>query len=565
VTASEDALVADPELALLLAVQSVRETVDLGFATEEAVDAVHFALHELGVQYDVDAETPVAVRSGPSGLVGVYALSPHELVQLAESAVDRRLTDAECDSFFSGPCPARVEVPERLPVRGGLDAYGASDPGARALAGTAVAIAASTLRGDAGFARELEAFTEVTGIEVDLGSSDEQDILNIATGDLQRPDVVGFQSGIPPWARSRAIDIGQIVDTKTMRSDFGDYLLSFGTLAAGGESPLRDDTVRAIPLTVNLKGLVFYPKAEFDDAGYEVPADWDELVALSHQIVADGGTPWCFGFASGFASGWPGSDFLESLVLRVGGVDTYDAWTSGDVAFTSPAVMEAGRLADDLIFEAGFVRGGPELISNETWDGQLLHMLNRNAVTGETEPECWLYHQANFMLSTVPPGTRIGEDIDFFVLPPVDPNQPTPTTGGALFASALVDRPEVRAFVEFMASPEWGEVWATDADSSFISANRHFDTSTYGDSAQDPAAAVRIAMASATRIALAADAWRFDASDLMPPEIGGWTESSGPGAFWQGLIDWVDGVRPIDQVFTDIDAEWATLKAEGDS
>ena len=45
--------------------QSVRETVDLGYATEEAVDAVHFALQELGVQYDVDAETPVAARPGP--------------------------------------------------------------------------------------------------------------------------------------------------------------------------------------------------------------------------------------------------------------------------------------------------------------------------------------------------------------------------------------------------------------------------------------------------------------------------------------------------------------------
>ena len=63
----------------MLAVQSVRETVDLGFATEEAVDAVHFALHELGVQYDVDRDTPVAVRSGPSGLVGVYALPPRRV------------------------------------------------------------------------------------------------------------------------------------------------------------------------------------------------------------------------------------------------------------------------------------------------------------------------------------------------------------------------------------------------------------------------------------------------------------------------------------------------------
>ena len=30
-----------------------------------------------------------------------------------------------------------------------------------------------------------------------------------------------------------------------------------------------------------------------------------ELLALSDRIVADGGTPWCFGFESGIASGGP--------------------------------------------------------------------------------------------------------------------------------------------------------------------------------------------------------------------------------------------------------------------
>jgi len=36
---------------------------------------------------------------------------------------------------------------------------------------------------------------------------------------------------------------------------------------------------------------------------------------------------------------------------------------------------------------------------------------------------------------------------------------------------------------------------------------------------------------------------------------------NGRGAFLQGMLDWVDGIRTIDQVFADIDAEWATLKA----
>ena len=65
----------------------MRETVGLGYATEEAVDAMHFALQELGVQYDVDEDTPVVARPGSHGPVGVYALPPNELMELAQSAV----------------------------------------------------------------------------------------------------------------------------------------------------------------------------------------------------------------------------------------------------------------------------------------------------------------------------------------------------------------------------------------------------------------------------------------------------------------------------------------------
>ena len=53
-----------------------------------------------------------------------------------------------------------------------------------------------------------------------------------------------------------------------------------------------------LPTNINLKSMVWYPKDAFDAAGYTVPETWDELIALSDQIVADGSTPWCVGFES---------------------------------------------------------------------------------------------------------------------------------------------------------------------------------------------------------------------------------------------------------------------------
>jgi alpha-glucoside transport system substrate-binding protein len=223
-------------------------------------------------------------------------------------------------------------------------------------------------------------------------------------------------------------------------------------------------------------------------------------------------------------------------------------------------VSEAARLADALVFAPGYVRGGASSISDESWSNQLSLMLARDSVTGETEPECWMHHQADFMLALVPAGDRIGTDVDFFVLPPIDPSQPAPVIGTASFVSALTDRPEVRALMEFIASPEWGsDSWADEPGTAFISPNQRFDLSNYGDVNSDPAVGVRRRLAQSTQWALHSDTFRMDASDLMPAEIGGLTVEGGVGAFFHGMVDWVDGTRTIERVLADIDSAWAAL------
>ena len=188
--------------------------------------------------------------------------------------------------------------------------------------------------------------------------------------------------------------------------------------------------------------------------------------------MADGGTPWCFAFESGEATDGPAPTCSRVWCFEWEGVDIYDAWTGGEIGFTSPAVMEAGRLADALIFEPGYVRGGPASISGEYFADQLQHMLARTTRPARPNRSAGC-HQAEFLLTwNVPPADRIGTDIDFFMLPPIDPSRADPVIGTAGFVSALVDRPEVRAFMEFVASPEWGERLGASTLSDFISPNR---------------------------------------------------------------------------------------------
>ena len=86
-----------------------------------------------------------------------------------------------------------------------------------------------------------------------------------------------------------------------------------GTLDAG----TVDGKLYGLLVSMNVKGLVFYNKQAWDAAGYKTPKSIDELNALTDQIKSDGNTPWCMGIESDTATGWPATDWFETLVDEV--------------------------------------------------------------------------------------------------------------------------------------------------------------------------------------------------------------------------------------------------------
>ena len=82
----------------------------------------------------------------------------------------------------------------------------------------------------------------------------------------------------------------------------------------------------AAPNSANNKSLVWYSPAQFKKFGYTVPTTWAQMTALSDKMAAKGQTPWCGGLGSGTATGWPGTDWLEEIVLRTQGAQVYADW-----------------------------------------------------------------------------------------------------------------------------------------------------------------------------------------------------------------------------------------------
>ena len=371
--------------------------------------------------------------------------------------------------------------------------------------------------GDVDYTAEIEGsadFEEQFPIRADGGT------LDIAL--LPQPGTVAAQAEAGNLTSLE--DLG--FDMADLEALFGEYFLSLGEFE--GEH-------YGLPTNINLKSMVWYPKAAFDAAGYTVPTTWDELMALSDQIVADGGTPWCVGFESGTATGWPATDWMEDIMLRTAGPDVYDQWVSHEIPFNDPAVANAATVFGDVMFHEGYVLGGAADTPSIAFGDAPLPMF-------DDPPGCWLHRQASFINAFFPEGTEAGVDYDWFPLPPIDQE-------GTLFAGELAvvgtagNRPEVKDFLEeFMAETIQCAMGGVTA-SSRISPNVNVGPECYANSILADASEV-------LTNALATGTGRFDASDLMPGEVGA-------GSFWTGMVRYMqEGPDSLTGVLDEIEASW---------
>jgi len=279
----------------------------------------------------------------------------------------------------------------------------------------------------------------------------------------------------------------------------------------------------------DVKSLVWYPKKAFDEKGYTVPTTWDEMIALSDKIVADGGTPWCIGIESAGATGWVGTDWVEDVMLRTTTPENYDAWTRGELKFNSPEVKAAFEKVAEIWFKDGYVYGGTDTILTTPFGDSPTPMF-------DSPPKCWLHRQASYITNFFPETAKVGEDIAYFYLPPIAGGAERPVLGSGSISAMFNDRPEVREVMKFLAT---GESMKVEAEAGVaVAPHKDADPSWY------PTDAAR----GFSEILQSATVFRFDGSDLMPGAVGA-------GSFWTGIVDWVGGAD-LDTVLTTIDESW---------
>lgn len=303
-----------------------------------------------------------------------------------------------------------------------------------------------------------------------------------------------------------------------------------------------DGRISALPLRLTVKSLVWYSPSTFEARGYRTPDTWSEMMTLGERMIADGLAPWCIGIESAGATGWVVTDWVEDILLRTSGVDAFDAWVRGDLAFASDEVRSAlEAFLVPIWTDDDAVAGGRAGIATESVGASALGIL------GE-DPECGLHRQAHFIelfYTSVAPEARFGVDYDFFALPPIVPGL-RPVLGGGDFAVLLSGSPEAMLFMQFLALPESGRPWAERG--GFLSPFAPvLGASSY------PADSSR----RASEILAHATAFRTDGSDRMPRAVG---SAPGPGSFWTEMTAWVTGDQSLVEALDAIDALYASVR-----
>jgi ABC-type glycerol-3-phosphate transport system substrate-binding protein len=275
-----------------------------------------------------------------------------------------------------------------------------------------------------------------------------------------------------------------------------------------------DGKVYSIMFKAANKSTFWYNTAQFQQAGVTPPKTWDDFIKDCQTLSDAGITP----VSVGGADGWTLTDWFENVYLSQAGPDNYDKLTKHQIPWTDPSVAQALTTLKQLFGNDKFMAGGKSGALQTTFNDSVTQ-------TFKSPPKAAMVYEGDFSGSVITSTTtaKLGTDANFFPFPAAG-STANFVTGGGDAALATNDNPATMAFIQFLASPEAAEAWASAG--GFVSPNKNVPMSTYPDDTTRAEAKMLIG---------AGPNFRFDMSDQAPVGFGG-TKGAGE---WKDLQDFL--------------------------
>lgn len=373
------------------------------------------------------------------------------------------------------------------------------------------------------FMKMVEPFEAATGIKVEFtGTRDLRTILTtrVAAGNPPDVSVIPNPGQMQEFAEMGAlVDLSEFMDIGKLQDEYSKTWIDLGSY---------EGKLYSIFISADLKSLIWYNPKAFASAGYQIPQTWDELMTLSDKMVAQGKTPWSIGLESGAGSGWPGTDWIEDIMLRTVKPEIYDKWVNHEISWTDSAVKRAWEIFGQIARNEKYVYGAAATVLTTNF-GEAPNVLFTSP------PRAYMHKQATFIKSFIlnyDPTLKPGEDFSFFPFPSIDQEYGTPALGGADMFAVFNNTPEAQALIRYLATAGAQEIWVAQVGK--LSVNRRVNPNIYPDDLTREAA----------QILASAQIFRFDASDMMLAAVA--------GSFWRGILDYVGG-EDLDSVLKRIE------------
>jgi alpha-glucoside transport system substrate-binding protein len=355
------------------------------------------------------------------------------------------------------------------------------------------------------------------------GTRDINTVLTTGVASGVLPDLAGLPGPgqMAQYAQSGALKpLDGVLDLNTYNSETAPALTALGKGA--------DGKTYGVFIKAAVKGLIWYNPAVHDYSSAP-PATWDDLKT---QITAnkDGAQAlWCLGLGSGAASGWPGTDWIEDIVLRQSGADVYNSWWQGKTKWTDPAIKQAFQTyLTDVVANIADPTAAVDPTKDFSLAGDPLFA---------TPPGCVVFHQASFITGLGAfKGKTAEKDYNFFPFPDIAPANAGAVEGAGDLFGMFHDTDAAKSLMKYLVTAPAQDIWVKAGGA--LSANKN--ATDYPDNISKRSA----------QLLTNAKIFVFDASDLMPQAMN--------NAFWTAMLTVTKDPSSLDATLADLDKTQST-------
>jgi len=289
-----------------------------------------------------------------------------------------------------------------------------------------------------------------------------------------------------------------------------------------------DGTMYGFFMKADTKATIWYNPKVFEQNGWEPLTEdstFDDLVALSEQIRDSGMAPWSIGFESAGDTGWPGTDWIQQILLNEAGEEAYDGIIDGSIPFTDSSMKDAWEKFGQIALGEGMTAQGGAAGINAT------NFQDSSYLPFEETPRAAMVYLGGFAGGFIKeqfPDLVPGEDYDFFPWPGGG------VTGAANIAYAFNDSDTTKSLMEYLAGADAQQIWVERG--GFTSVNSDVGEDAYPDD---------VARKQAAQLT-EADLFRFDLDD----SIGGGLQQ----AYFAGITQYLQNPDQLDQILESIES-----------